>query len=214
MTKAQLTVSGAAQSGSTEPLEEVTLTVEGVSFTESVVVVTLADHQLLTGTQIEFHAFCAHALGTGSREWPRLADGDGLQWFEPGPSSGFTQNLMKALMLVSLWIEPRLVSGATSGLDQELDDEIIVDYTGRLGAQRYIYFPPGQVVNSSQDAIETLFAFRLLCRLSITIGETRLERFFVPLAPPGVLLERLAGASKTWGFIRDAMARRIRALGA
>lgn len=198
-----------AESG---PAAEVSLSLKGASFIEAVAAVDFGGRPMLSGSQVGFHAFSANAIGTDLREWPQLAVGAGLAWSGPGPESAFEQNLVKAAMLVSLWIEPRLVSGATAGLDRELNDEIIVDYTGRVGPQRYVYFPQTGLVGEDAGAAQILFAHRLLCRLVITINETRIERVFVPLAPPGVLLSRLGSASGCWDKIRDAMARRVRAL--
>ncbi len=121
--------------------------------------------------------------------------------------------------MVALWIEPGLVSSNIRDVQDSLSGEIIVDYSGTPGTQRYVYFPSEALQGESQVLLDRLYSLHLLCRATVVLGKDLVERFFVPIVTPAVLESRFdeglaerQSAHRLWRAIRrelDAKVRRV-----
>lgn len=172
---------------------------------------------LLKTSQKNFHEFCARAIRVGSRQWSNVASDIGMTLKAQPVYETVEQNLIKAGLFVALWLEPHLISYGPSDLGAELLDRVIVDYTVQRGASKHIYFPPEDVLRRApRDALQRLYDLRLLCRLWLRVGQRTIDRYFVPLVAPGVLVARFdtqlpngGVAYKTWQSIRTRMRARL-----
>jgi len=157
-------------------------------------------------------ALCARAIGRPAHEWSALDLGGGVHASVPESYSAIQQNLAKAGLLVSLWLEPWLLR-SDSEQPPELHDDLIVDYTGAPGRQRYLYFL-GSI--NDDGLLDRLFRLHLICRIDLAIEDVSPRQYyFIPLVVPGVALHWFdeahpSGGStyRAWGRIRAQMARR------
>lgn len=190
---------------------EVRLQIDGATYSDSRVWVAFDGSPFLRTTQIGFHRFCQEVTGKPARMWPEIAHQHGdVVLTVPGPLSTVEQNLLKACFLTYLWDEPLFIPRPAKELSRALLDEFIIDNTGRIGTQPFIYYPPAPLQDEGEAAAR-LYGLRLLCRAAVKADAGQIDRIFTPLVVPGVLTARIndgtpAGqaAQKLWIDIREA----------
>jgi hypothetical protein len=191
----------------------VNLLVSGSSFENSMAELLVNRQAFAVGTQMQFLAFCSAALGRDAQEWPTWAEHTGLVLHMPYMTA-IERNLVKALMLVVLWLEPALIAGSMTGLENDLDDDVIVDYASGAARQRYLYFPDRRLLHrAGAPVIQRLYRNHLLAHLRLSFGDRTRDDYFVPLVTPGIRADKLAGARKTWVAVTRAMYRRVSQMG-
>ena len=125
-------------------------------------VVKLNGTPFVSGTARVFFESLTQVSGRPVSGWVQAAAAAGATVFGSAPNDTVSQNALKALLLVAQWTEPTLVAGEISALEKALDRQIVVDYSGKIGAQAYIFFPRQAETKSLKPrAIERLYRLHL-----------------------------------------------------
>jgi hypothetical protein len=188
----------------------------GDRFLNATVALTYDGRSILAAPQPQSHAFCRYIMGKPYRAWanalldlPEAAQGMTLEL--PAYTSTTEQNLIKACCLVYLWVEPALLGNDTARVEEMLTDNFVVDYSGRAGPQSLIYFPAEEFQNTASPELRELYSQRVLCRLTVTTHDARVERFFTPIVPASLRVSALSAASyHKWLAIKDRLAAVVR----
>ena len=157
----------------------------------------LNDGCLFSGSFMSFSCFAGAVGGVPVRRWEEINSSLTCPLTSLDAThvrSTAQECLIKAACLLCLRLGAHFCRPVE--LVNELSDILLIEATGRLGTQPYIYFPPVRFLEgASQDACEGLFARRVLSRVSIGISgqepRTRLgQRYFTPLNLREALMDR------------------------
>jgi hypothetical protein len=214
-----LEVSGQASPASAglllQPSSEYSFTasIEGPDYHSSWISILRQGQFLLSAPMEQFHHFCATVTGLPSRLWAtKMQSTSSFKDICFAGWNGSELNLLRAMNLAYLWVEPVFVLSRAFSESETLLDDVILNYTGRPGPQPYIYFLSRELHDSQSITLDQLFQFRLLCRATLHSGDSAV-RYFVPLALPSVQKGQLTSdAAELWRKIKRDMEHSIRKL--
>lgn len=187
--------------------------VDGQHYADCLITIKRNGLSLTKASVDQYHRFCTSVTGLPSQRWIEITRS--LDKFR---SIGFDRwehnelNLLRALNLIYLWVEPTLVLERPTPELRLLYDEVIINYTGQPGPQPYIYFLSRDAHAASSDALDQLYRLKLTGKISLSLSGT-IDRRFVPLALPAVRREQFTVESfRLWQEIRREMGYAIRGL--
>jgi len=147
---------------------EFVLSFDDVEPTSPLATLTFDNQPVCRTTRTNLYALASRAIGAPADQWPDIADSLGLSFHLPDGYTAVEQNVAKAAFLIALWLEPRIIAANPGTLADELNDELIIDYSGAVERQRYIYFPPQAL---DQAVADRLYRLHLLCRANLRLNE-------------------------------------------
>ena len=110
--------------------------------------------------------------------------------------------LIKSIFNIYIWLEISLIKGHELDIENMIYDEFIIDYTGRPGKQKDIYFLSKNIVPETHPfIIKKLVNLNLLCKLEVTYGLGSHTTYFIPFSKPGIPMGDFASENDKSGEV-------------
>ena len=123
-------------------------------------------------------------------------------------------SLIKSMFLIYQWVEFELSTADFTKLNEKLNDDFVIDYSGHSGPQEELYFVPTEIITQeSLPIIQRLIDLNLLVSLTIYNDDSEYISYFIPLIKPGIPREYFKtefdkNGTKTYEFWKDILHKR------
>lgn len=178
--------------------------------------------EIITAVEIPtFHKLCLDSRGKTREEWFQLINELQIHHISANQVQQLESTawyLIKASLLTYLWTEVAVLNGDPVHLRRHLTNEFVLDYTGKEGPQRYIYFLPAQLIQETNNAyLQRMYAMCLLSRLTVALDDQAVQTYFTPIHYPsqGVFafddaMPQGGPCYRLWRTIIERMSARLR----